>query len=79
MEMAKDIEKNCPEIKVTISQNAADYTILLNHIEHGFSRDNQIQVANREGDLISKTKEGGSINSNVKKACEVIMEDWAKK
>lgn len=79
MEMAKDFEKNCLDVKVTISQNAADYTVLLNHIEHGFVRDNQIQIANRDGDLISKTKEGGSINGNVKKACEIILADWAKK
>jgi hypothetical protein len=53
--------------------------VLLNHIEHGFVRDNQIQIANKEGDLISKTKEGGSINGDVKKACQIISADWAKK
>jgi hypothetical protein len=79
MEMSKDFEKDCAGVKVTINQNAADYTVLLNHIEHGFTRDNQIQVANRDGDLISKTKEGGSIASNVKKACGIILADWAKK
>jgi hypothetical protein len=57
----------------------ADYTVALNHIEQGFARDNQIQVANKEGDLISKTKEGGSIKSRVKKACDDILTDWATK
>jgi hypothetical protein len=28
--------------------------------------------------LISKTKEGGSIAGGMKKACKLIMEDWAK-
>jgi len=79
MEMSKDLEKNCPGVRVTISQQAADYTVLLNHIEVGFVRDNQIQVANKDGDLISKTKEGGSIAGGLKKACALILEDWAKK
>jgi hypothetical protein len=79
MEMSKDFEKDCSGIKVTINQSAADYTILLNHIEHGFARDNQIQVANKDGDLISKTKEGGSIRGDMKKACQLILADWSKK
>jgi len=78
MEMSKDFEKNCPSVRITISQSAADYSVVLNHIEHGFVRDNQIQIANKDGDLISKTKEGGSINGDVKKACEIILADWAR-
>jgi hypothetical protein len=78
MEMSKDLERNCPAIRVTIIQQMADYTILLNHIEVGlFVRDNQIQVANRDGDLISRTREGGSIKGDVKKACDLILADWA--
>ncbi len=78
MEMSKDFENECPGIRVTINQSVADYSVLLNHIEHGFARDNQIQIGNKDGDLISKTKEGGSINGGVKKACAVILADWAK-
>jgi hypothetical protein len=77
MEMSKDFEKNCPSVSVTINPNTADYTIILNHIEFGFTRNNQIQIANRNGDLIARTKEGGSINGNVKKACGLILSDWA--
>lgn len=80
MEMSKDFEKNCPGVRISISQAMADYTILLNHIEVGlFVRDNQIQIANKEGDLISRTKEGGGIKGDAKKACEAILADWAKK
>jgi hypothetical protein len=79
MEMSKDIEKDCPDVRVTVNQQVADYTILLNHIEVGFARDNQIQVANKDGDLLSKTKEGGSIAGGMKKACALITADWAKK
>ena len=79
MEMSKDLERDSPELAVTINQQMADYTIVLNHIEVGFARDNQIQVANKDGDLLSKTKEGGSIAGGMKKACALMLEDWAKK
>jgi hypothetical protein len=79
MEMSKDLEKNCPEVKITLNQAKADYTVSLNHIEHGFARDNQFQIADSNGDLLTKTKEGGSINKGVKRACDVIMTDWALK
>ncbi len=46
MEMSKDLERDCPGVMVTINQPAADYTILLNHIELGLIiRDNQFEVA----------------------------------
>jgi hypothetical protein len=78
MEMSKDFERDCPGARVTINQQAADYVVLLNHIEVGLlARDNQVQVANRDGDLISRTKEGGSIAAGMKKACALIVADWA--
>jgi hypothetical protein len=78
MEMSKDFEKVCPGVRITINQQMADYTVLLNHIESGlFARDNQVQVADKNGDLM-KTKEGGGIKGNVKKICEMILADWAK-
>jgi hypothetical protein len=81
MEMAKDFQKKCPEVKVTILQSAADYTVLLNHIEVGLlGRDNQLQVANRDGDMLSlREKSGlksGSIAKGVTAACELILADW---
>ena len=78
MEMSKDFENTCPSVRITITQQMADYTVSLNHIEHGFVRDNQFQVADKNGDLISKTKEGGSIKSGVKKICDLIAADWSK-
>jgi hypothetical protein len=78
MEMSKDFEKACSDVKVTINQQAADYTVILNHIEVGLlSRDNQIQVADKNGDLL-KTKEGSSIKGSVKNACQLILADWNK-
>ena len=79
MEMSKDLEKDCSAVRVTINPQMADYTVALNHIESGFTRDNQIQVANKDGDLLSKTKEGGSIAGGMKKACALILADWATK
>jgi len=78
MEMSKDFEKECPGVRVTVNQQMADYTVLLNHIELGlFARDNQIQVADKNGDLL-QTKEGGGIKGGVKKVCELIVADWTK-
>ncbi|HEY2351110.1 MAG TPA: hypothetical protein VGH83_01285 [Candidatus Acidoferrum sp.] len=78
MEMAKDFLKVCPNVRITLYQNAADYTIRLNHIEHGWIyRDNQIEVFDRNGDLMHN-KEGGSIKRNVQQACELIYSDWAQ-
>jgi hypothetical protein len=78
MEMSKDFEKVCPGVRVTINQQMADYTVLLNHIELGLlARDNQMQIADKSGDLL-QTKEGGGIKGGVKKVCEVILADWTK-
>lgn len=84
MEMAKDFLKDCPDVKITIAQNAADYTVLLNHIEVGvFVRDNQVQVADRNGDMLVLHEgngiKSGSIRGSVKIACRMIMEDWRGK
>jgi hypothetical protein len=78
MEMAKDFLKLCPNVKITINQNAANYTIRLNHIEHGLLyRDNQVEVFDSNGDLM-RNKEGGSIKRNVQQACDLIYSDWAQ-
>jgi hypothetical protein len=77
MEMSKDFLKACPGVRVTINQQMADYTMALNHIEAGFRRDNQIQVFEKDGDLL-KNKEGGSIKGDVKGVCDLILADWAK-
>ncbi len=78
MEMSKDFEKVCPGVRVTVNQQMADYTVLLNHIEVGLlARDNQMQVADKNGDLL-QTKEGGGIKGGVKKVCELILADWVK-
>ena len=80
MEMSKDLERLCPGVTVTIFQQKADYTLILNHIELGMLvRDNQFQIANADGDLITTTKEGGSIAGGVRGACTLILADWAKK
>jgi hypothetical protein len=77
MEMAKDFLKVCPGVKITINSTAADYTIRLNHIEHGWIyRDNQVEVYDKNGDLMHN-KEGGSIKRNVQQACALIHDTWA--
>jgi hypothetical protein len=84
MEMGKDFQEVCPEVTISLNQNLVDYTVELNHTEHSFVRQNQIQVENKDGDLVSGTNEGRSIKGpsirgDVRKACEAIVADWAKK
>jgi hypothetical protein len=84
MEMAKDFQRDCPNVKVTIAQSAADYTVLLNHIEVGLIvRDNQVQVADRNGDMLILHEgtgiKSGSIRGSVRIACRMITEDWNTK
>ena len=76
MEMSKDFGDVCPGVRVSTKHEISDYTVFLNHTEHGFYRDNQLQVLNRAGDVVSGTKEGGSIKSRVKIACADIETDW---
>ncbi|HEX8816789.1 MAG TPA: hypothetical protein VF753_14925 [Terriglobales bacterium] len=77
MELTKDFQKQCPEARVTTVPEKADYIITLNHIEHGWARDNQIEISNKSGDVL-ETREKGSIANNVKNACAMITEDWRK-
>jgi hypothetical protein len=84
MEMAKDFQRDCPIVKITIAQSAADYTVLLNHIEVGLIvRDNQVQVADRNGDMLILHEgtgiKSGSIRGSVRIACRMITEDWNAK
>jgi hypothetical protein len=78
IEMAKDFTKNCPDVRISVVQSAADYTVILNHIEVGpFGRDNQMEVANKNGDLLA-TREKGGIKGGVKAVCQMILADWQK-
>jgi hypothetical protein len=84
MEMSKDFQEDCPEVQISVNPNLLDYTVELNHTESSFVRQNQIQVANKDGDLVSGPSgvgsiKGPSIKGDVKKACEAIVADWAKK
>jgi hypothetical protein len=84
MEMSKDFQEVCPEVQVSVNPHLLDYTVDLNHTEYSFVRQNQIQVANKNGDLVSGASgsgsiKGPSIRGGVKKACEVILADWGKK
>jgi hypothetical protein len=84
MEMSKDFQEDCPEVQISLNAHLLDYTVELNHTEYSFVRQNQIQVVNKDGDLVSGTSGGasikaGSIREDVKKACQAIVANWAKK
>jgi hypothetical protein len=78
MEMAKDFAEVCSAVQITINVQKADFTLQLNHIESSglLYRDNQVQVYDKDGDLISGM-EGGSIMHGVKDACALIITEWA--
>jgi hypothetical protein len=84
MEMSKDFQEDCPEVQISVNPNLLDYTVELNHTEHSFLWQNQIRVANKDGDVVSGANGGGSIKAgsirgDVTKACQAIVADWAKK
>lgn len=78
MEMSKDFGRDCPSVVITVNQNSADYVVNLNHVESGLIyRDNQMQVSNHNGDVISEPSgRGESIAAGVKRSCDAIMADW---
>ena len=84
MEMSKDFQEDCPEVQISVNPNLLDYTVELNHTEHSFLWQNQIRVANKDGDVVSGANGGGSIKAgsirgDVTKACQAVLADWAKK
>ena len=85
MELAKDFERDCPDVRITVNDQTADYFVRLNHIEVGFlARDNQIQVSNSVGDVLTAMGRGfwkgsDSIKGGSRKACAIILTDWSTK
>jgi hypothetical protein len=77
--MSKDFQELCPEVRVSINQYMADYTVELNQVQHGLVPENQMLIANKDGDLISRVHEWGGMKGSVKKACAAILADWARK
>jgi hypothetical protein len=82
MEMSKDFQEICPDVQISVDQHLVDYSVELNHTEHSFVRENQMQIADKDGDLLANT-EGSikteSIKGGVKKVCDAIRADWARK
>ena len=75
IEMSRDFNATCPAIQITLNPQMADYTVILNHLEVGLSRNNQMQIAAKTGDQLS-ANEGGSIKAKVKQACILILTNW---
>jgi hypothetical protein len=81
MEVTKDLQKECSGITVTMNQSAADYTVMLSREskqKRGLMRtNNQIQVANRAGDVLGSNATR-TVNNATKDACNLILSDWAQ-
>ncbi|HLZ39864.1 MAG TPA: hypothetical protein VKQ11_02820 [Candidatus Sulfotelmatobacter sp.] len=81
MEVSKDLQKNCPDVTVTLNQQNADYTVMLNRESkknRGLLRSNsQVEVANRQGDVLG-TNATHTVGNAAKDACQLITADWAQ-
>lgn len=79
MEVTKDLQKNCSGVIITINQQAADYTIMMDRESkqnRGLLRSNsQVQVANRMGDVLGSNATH-TVSNAAKDACELILADW---
>jgi hypothetical protein len=80
MELAKDFANGCTGAQVTVNPDAADYITSLNRESKAkkgvFSKNNQIQVSNRAGDvLLASTVR--SVATAAKDACNLILSDFA--
>ncbi|SRR6266496_269583 len=78
MEVTKDLQK-CTGVTVTINQANADYIVMMNRESkqnRGLLRsNNQIQVANRAGDILG-TNATRTVGNASKDACTLILADW---
>ena len=79
MEVGKNFQKDCSDVIVTINQANADYIVMMNRESkqnRGLLRsNNQIQVANRAGDIIG-TKATRTVGNASKDACNLVVADW---
>ncbi len=79
MEVTKDLQKDCAGVTVTLNQNNADYTVMLNRESkknRGLLRSNsQVQVANKIGDVLG-TNATHTVGNAAKDACQLIVADW---
>jgi hypothetical protein len=79
MEVTRDLQKNCSSVVITINQQAADYTIVLDRESKQnrglLGSNSQFQVANRIGDVLGSNATHTVSNAS-KDACELILADW---
>ena len=76
-EIAKTLNKLCPECIVTMKQEKADYILMLDH-EGGkdpFRQDNKYVLFNKGGDAI-KSGSTRILGNAIKDACKALTKDW---
>lgn len=75
IELAKDMREQCPELTITLKEDAADYIVKLNRESKAkrgvFDKNTQVLVANKQGDVIW-TKDVRQVRSAAKDACSAI-------
>ena len=76
-EIIKTFGERCSEVVVTVREENADYTVMLEH-EGGkapFQRDNKFVLINLDGEVISSGSTR-SLGNAVKDSCQDLMTDW---
>lgn len=81
MEVAKDLQRGCSGVTITLNQSLADYTVMLTRESkqnRGLLRTNsQVQVVNHNGDVLD-THATRTVKNAAKDACGLILADWSQ-
>jgi hypothetical protein len=77
LELAKDFQKQCPAVIVTLNPADADYRVELDHDAfRGLNyKNNQVMVTNRRGDLLMANATH-AVSRSANDSCAAILTDW---
>jgi hypothetical protein len=77
LELAKDFQKQCPGVIVTLNAADADYGVGLSHEAfRGLNyKNNQVMVTNRRGDLLMANATH-AVSHSAHDSCAAILTDW---
>ena len=79
LEIAKLFASSCPTAVISQKSENADYTMYLVHEDGLFSHNNQMQIYDRNGNIIAPLFAIDSTARVVKHACDAVTSDWTAK
>jgi hypothetical protein len=78
-EIAKLFGTACPTVVIATKSSNVEYTMFLIHTGSLFSHENQMQISDRNGNVIAPPFSLDPIQRIVKHACDAITSDWTAK